>query len=264
MKLTGFKLEKTYFDCIDKEGNCFVIYWANLEFSFIRLIYSGLIFSNSQNVTFENSSLKKISKPIINDLLHFNNPTLKIKGDWERIDPPISILLYTDEQGRNLFWNCHHPRTLTKIVYNQKTFQGLGYAETLLLPIKPWKLPIDELRWGRFLSEKISIIWIQWKGKHPINKLICNSSVHEDAFFGENSIVFDNRRCVLLFQEITIVRKGKLSNVLAKMPWLKIIFNIRILNTIENKYKAKSSFTKDSIEIENGWSLFEIVTWVNK
>jgi hypothetical protein len=45
------------------------------------------------------------------------------------------------------------------------------------------------------------------------------------------------------------------------MPWLKIIFNSRILNTLEIKYKARSSFSIDLIAIEKGWSLFEIVTW---
>jgi hypothetical protein len=45
------------------------------------------------------------------------------------------------------------------------------------------------------------------------------------------------------------------------MPLLKIFLNRRILNTIEIKYKAKTTFTKNSAFLSNGWSLFEIVTW---
>jgi len=262
MKLLSFNLEKVYFDCIDEEGNCFVIYWANLKLSYIKLVYSGLIFSNSEGLCIEKSSLKKVSKPLVTDLLQFNNPRLKVIGDWRRLDAPISILLYTDKQGKELFWNCHHPKTFTNVVYNNKTFQGLGYAETLSLPIKPWQLPIDELRWGRFLSEHYTIIWIHWKGKNPINKIICNGTIYEDAIFEENRVLFDNGMSVLNFQETTIIRKGKLSNVLSRMPWLKIIFNSRILNTKEIKYKAQTSFSKNLITLDKGWSLFEIVTWM--
>ena len=41
----------------------------------------------------------------------------------------------------------------------------------------------------------------------------------------------------------------------------KQYFDCEILNTFEIKYKAKSSFHKDLITIDKGWSLFEIVTW---
>ena len=44
---------------------------------------------------------------------------------------------------------------------------GLGYAERLVLTIPPWKLPIETLRWGRFLSPSDWIVWIDWQGEHP-------------------------------------------------------------------------------------------------
>lgn len=261
MKAKIFELKKLYLDCIDEKGNCFIIYWAKLEFSLLKISYSGLIFSNAQNITIETSSLKKISNPLVNNLLHFDNPSLQLKGSWERVDAPVSMLLYTDSKGKEIFWDCHHPKTITNISYNDKLFQGLGYAETLSISIKPWLLPIDELRWGRFLSEKITLIWINWKGKYPVNKVFYNGTVYEDAIFEEDSVSFDKGSAILLFLEKTIIRTGKLANILAKMPWLKIIFNHKILNTVEIKFKSKSSFSKDSIVITNGWSLFEIVTW---
>jgi hypothetical protein len=256
-----FKLEKLYLDCIDNEGNCFIIYWANLQFYFIKVIYSGLIFSDSDNKTIEKSSLRKIPKPIINDLLHCDDPILQINGDWKRIDPPVSLMLYKDPLDRELNWNCHHPKTITEIFFENKIYHGLGYAETLSLPVKPWRLPIDELRWGRFLSENFTIIWIHWKGHHPVNKLFCNGKLYDDAIFEEKSITFNENNFVLTFQESSIIRKGKLSNILLKMKWLKIIFHSRILNTNEVKYKAKSSLHQNLRPVSKGWSLYEIVTW---
>lgn len=262
MKLLDFNLEKLYLDCIDEEGNCFVIYWANLKISFIKLIYSGIIFSDSKGLNSEKSSIKKITKPIVTDLIELNNPHLNLSGSWKRLDSPVSIKLFTDKNGNDLIWNCHHTKTNTNIIYNNRTFQGLGYAETLSLPIKPWQLPIDELRWGRFLSPNYTVIWINWKGSNPINKIICNGTIYEDAIFEEDKISFDNGKYILYFNDTSIIRKGKLSNLLSKMPWLKIIFNNRILNTIEIKYKSRTSLVKDSNILDKGWSLFEIVTWV--
>ncbi|MCX6232668.1 MAG: hypothetical protein NTZ33_14115 [Bacteroidetes bacterium] len=260
MKLTNFKLDKLYLDCIDKDGNCFIVYWANLKFSFLKISYSGLIFSDVNCVSVEKSSLRKIPEPLINDKLQFNNPKLQLKGNWEKIDTPVSLLLYTDPSGKELYWNCHHPKTLTNIIYKDKQYEGLGYAETLSLHFKPWQLPIDELRWGRYLSEKNTIIWINWKGKYPLNKIICNGVIYEDAVFEQQKICFDKAQSILFFEELCLLRKGKLSNILAKMPWLKLIFKSRMLNTIEIKYKARTSLIIDLNPVDKGWSLFEIVS----
>ncbi len=261
MNLTGFNLSKNYFDCIDDEGNCFIVYWAKLEFSLLKLNYSGIIFSNSQNLSIEKSSLKKIKRPIVNDLMQFKNPALKINGNWERLENPYTILLYTDAKGNKIFWDCHHPKTYTNIEYKDNSFKGLGYAETLTMEVKPWKLPIDELRWGRFLSENTTIIWINWKGNYPLNKIIYNGITFEDAIFDENKIMFNNNKSILSFEEKTIIRKGKLANVLARMPWLKLIFKSKILNTIEIKYKSRTSFSIGADIKCKGWSLYEVVTF---
>jgi hypothetical protein len=65
----------------------------------------------------------------------------------------------------------------------------------------------------------------------------------------------------LRFSEILIIRKGKLLNLFSGIYWLKFMFNRRILETMEIKYKAKTIFSKNGIGLSKGWSLFEIVTW---
>jgi len=254
-------MDKTYLDCIDNDGNCFIIYWAKIEFSVLKINYSGLIFSDSNGRISEKSSFAKINRPCIDDNLRIDYSHLCINGNWEKLTPGILSLLYRDRQGNELFWNCHHPKTQTRIKYRNRIYTGLGYAETLHLPIKPWQLPIDELRWGRFLSEKTTIIWIQWKDRYYLNKLYFNGALFEDALFEETQIVFNNGKYRLFFEQPSVIRKGKLSGVIARMPWLKMFFNSKILKTIELKYKSPSSFFVDSILYDKGWSLYEIVTW---
>jgi hypothetical protein len=232
-----------------------------VEFFLIRFVYSGLVFCDAEGFTTEKSTLRKTKKPLINGTIHLNHKFLKIGLSLKRTDDPIIRSLYIDSENNELIWNCHHPKALAEIVYNGKIYKGFGYAETLFSPIKPWNLPIDELRWGRFLSDSYTIIWINWKGKDPINKIFFNGIEFNDAIFENDIIIFGDGIYKLKFSEIQLIRTGKLSGLFSKMILLKIFFNSRILNTVEIKYKAKTTLSKNSSVLSNDWSLFEIVKW---
>lgn len=258
---TNFKIEKFYLDCIDDTGNCFIVYWAKVEFLLARFFYSGLIFCENEGSTIEKSSFRMTPKPVINKTINLNNRYLKIDLILKGIDDPISLSLYKNSHNNELIWNCHHPKSVAEIIYNGNKYKGYGYAETLVSFIKPWDLPIGELRWGRFLSDSDTLIWISWKGNYALNKVILNSYEFNDAIFEKDSIIFGEGTYHLKFSNIQVIRKGKISRVFSKMPYLKIFFNIRILNTVEIKFKAKTILNKNSLLLSKGWSLFEIVTW---
>jgi len=227
----------------------------------MRFIYSGLIFCDSEGLTTEKSTLRKTGKPAVDGTIQFNHKYLKTSVCLKRVDDAIMSSLYKESENNELIWNCHHPKALAKIIYNDKVYTGFGYSETLSLPIKPWNLLIDELRWGRFLSDPYTLIWIYWKGKYPLNKIFLNNIEYNDAIFGNSIVIFGDGNYQLKFSEIQLIRKGKLSGLFSKMKLLKIFFNRRILNTTEIKYKAKTTLSKNSVFLSNGWSLFEIVTW---
>lgn len=232
-----------------------------MDFSLIRFVYSGLVFCNAAGFKIEKSTLRKTKKPVINGILHLNNNFLNIGVSLKRNNDPIIRLLYKDGENNELVWNCHHPKALAEVIYNGNIYKGFGYAETLFIPVRPWNLPIDELRWGRFLSESYTLIWISWKGKYPINKIFFNSIEYNDVIFEEDMILFNGRMYELKFSEIQLIRKGTLSELLSKMKFLKLFFNHRFLNSVEIKYKARTSLNKNSLVLSNGWSLFEIAIW---
>ena len=259
----SFRLEKQYFDCIDDRGNCFIIYRVELHLFFIKIHYSELNFCDSYNITTGKSSLRKTVNPESGELLNYINTPLDLRGSWKRIDGSLPSYLFRDSENRELIWNCHHPKALTDIAHNGRTFRGYGYGETLFLTIKPWNLPIEELRWGRFLSDEYTIIWINWKGTHPLNKLYCNGKEYNDALFENDRINFDAGNYFLIFTETAVIRKGKLSSLFTEIPWMKIFINNRILNISENKFKSKSILSHNSEIKASGWSLYEIVRWKN-
>jgi hypothetical protein len=220
-----------------------------------------MIFSNADDQTIEKSSLRRTAEPQISGTTYFNHKFLNTVIRLKKIDGPISISLYEDSEGNELIWNCHHPKALADITHNGNIFTGLGYAETLSCPINPLKLPMKELRWGRFLSDSHTVIWINWKSDDPLNKVFLDGTEFNDAFFENDTLVFDNERHKLTFSEIRTIRNGKLSGLFSKMKYLKFFFNSRLLETVETKFKAKTILTGDSAFLSTGWSLFEIVKW---
>ena len=261
ISLTGFKIEKLYIDCIDDQGNCFIVYWAKVKLFLLKIIYSGLVFSNADGRAVEKSTIRKTIKPAINRTISFNNKFLKTSISLKRIDDPITRSLYKESEDNELIWNCHHPRALAEINYNGSIYRGLGYAETLFCPINPLKLPMEELMWGRFLSVSDTVIWIYWKDEHPMNKIFLNGIEYNDAVFNNETILFNGRNYKLAFSEIRDIRKGKLSGLFSKMKFLKIFFKSRLLDTLEIKHIAKTILSENSLFLSDGWSLFETVTW---
>jgi hypothetical protein len=259
--LPGFSLEKQYFDCIDARGNCFIIYLAELKYFFIKIHYSELIHNDCNGLTKGKSSLRKIIKPGNDDLLFYINNFLKVSGRWKRIDNPVPIHILWQEGKRELTWDCHHPKTNTEITYQGKTFTGYGYAETLLLTVKPSNLPLHSIRWGRFHSEGYTLIWISLDGGRKVNNIYCNGKEFNDIQHDAESLFFDGARYQLKFLETTSIRKGKLSSLFSSTPLLKLIFRKGLLATTENKFKAKSLLMHDRKISATGWSLYEIVTW---
>jgi hypothetical protein len=257
----SFSLKKLYADCIDEEGNCIIVYHAILDFHFIRFYYSSLIFSDSKNRVIERSTFNNTKVYISADEINLVQKSLKLEGTWKNQSKGILLNLYKDSQNKELIWNCHHPKTLTEINFKGLIYKGLGYAETLTLSFNPWKLPIDKLYWGRYLSSTETVIWIQWKGVFPLNRLFYNNFEYNDALIEDGIIVFGNDEFQLVFNNISTIRKGKLSEVLNKLPWLKALFKRSILGSIENKYKARSVFSRNNEILSEGWSLYETVIW---
>lgn len=259
--MNWFKLEKDYIDMVDPSGNSFIIYWAKLQVFGIPIIYSGLIFSDSKDQLTEKSRLWGMARPDFDGKLSFTQDAFAVKGTlMPNRDDSVSIELFKNLEGNGVVWNCHAPNLNASINYKGQLYQGLGYAETIVLDIQPYSLPIDELRWGRFVSEKNTLVWIRWEGPHPVNKVYHNGIIYEDGFYDENGMRFNDSKCVLSFKEPRVIRKGKLSGVLKRLPFLKVLFSKMMLDTEECKYKSEAVFKMEGLE-DKAWTIYEIVKW---
>ena len=257
----NFSLDKDYLDCVDDSGNCFIVYSAKIRFFLFTIDYASFIFSDQFDHLTEQATFHKSIVSTNSGLVKVSNKHLKINASWEKAKEPFQSLLYSNSHGI-VNWNCHHPIAHCDITYNNnRTFSGLGYAETLYLSIKPWELPIEDLNWGRFLTPGIAITWIRWTGRNPINKIYLNGKEFNDAQYLDDKIIFNEGKDVLSFSDPTIICEGKFSRHLSKIPLLKLFINKAFLKSTEFKYKSKTTYNSVFGTVYHGWSIFEIVKW---
>jgi hypothetical protein len=58
-----------------------------------------------------------------------------------------------------------------------------------------------------------------------------------------------------------VIRKGTLNDLFPGKHFLKYVIGRGIMKSMETKYIAKTCFSRNSIIITNGWSIYEEVIW---
>lgn len=249
-------IKKYYFDGIHNQGNSFILYEARLKIFGFSIPYSSYMLS--ENGEFVEKSVLLRSE-IGQGNSSFQNEKLKIFGKWQQIYEGFSEVLLDYAIGK-LHWDCRVPKARFQVSINEKSFEGLGYSELLMMNFSPWKLPISTLKWGRFLSENHTIVWIEWQGTHPLKKVYWNGNLVENVEISDKGIVFYDKNAQLTFENPISIKNEKLLSIADKYPFLKLFFSKKFLQSREMKFKSKSVFTIDN-QSESGFSLYETVLW---
>lgn len=260
---SDFSMSKWYMDCIDTDGNVFIGYSAVLKWKKINLNYTTVLHCDNLCKPTEHSSLRKHPSPSLkNNCLTWNPSKLRAQGTWHRIDPPFKRTLLNAGVGA-IRWECFQPKSNAEILIgSKKIITGLGYAEKLDTTIKPWELPFNELRWGRFLSQKDTIIWVNWKGDTNCNLLFHNGKSMKDAIVSDECVNINQSEFLLTFSSKLVLRKGPLiSTAFSNFPSLIGIFPNKILNTYECKWRSRGILKKENKKISEGWVIHEVIRW---
>jgi hypothetical protein len=121
---------------------------------------------------------------------------------------------------------------------------GLGYVEVLTLTLPPWRLPIDELRWGRFCAADGGAVWIEWRGPHPLKLGLLDGA--PAPFMPERLGLRDHR----------VLRSGRIGETaLAMIPRLDRLPG-RVLGLSETKWLSRGALAGSE-----GWAIHEVVRW---
>jgi len=260
---SGFSLSKWYLDCVTDEGEALVGYSAELRWKALSLEYSGFLVRRSTGEIITRSTLHGGKHPIASgDTVQWDCPSLKLKGSWDATQGPIRSTIF-GVSDMPLEWSCLQPHGAAEIsVADIGTFKGSGYVDYVDMPSQPWKLPVDELRWGRYLSETDSIIWMDFKGPCPETLVFHNGALCDNGLVTDSEINLGAGRPRLTFEDTQTLREGALaSTVLSIIPGINTLLPARMLNTEERKWRSRGTLKDGDSILGTGWTIHEVVLW---
>src|SRR5205823_2394765 len=126
------------------------------------------------------------------------------------------------------------------------------------MTLRPWLLPIQELRWGRFLSASAGIVWIEWRGPRPLTLLSVNGTIQEIGTVGDRESAWPTGRLEL--DAGFPLREGPLGvTALARVPLLKLLVPRAVREVHESKWLRRGNLVAAGGRVETGWAIDEVV-----
>ena len=252
-----FSLRKWYLDCVSKSGDVCIAYRAELKLGAVELLASGVLRFDGRGGLRTRWTARSCPEPAGDEVLTWEAPALGVTARFERLDPPCQATLLDGPEG-TVRWSCLHPRAEVEMWLAGEQLRGAGYAEILELTVPPWKLPIEELRWGRLLTPSHGLVWIEWQGSHP-QRVVLLDGRPVPGELEEEGLRAGASRARL--REPRVIRSGRIGEiVLAVAPALEQIVPGRVLGLAETKWLSRGALRVGSSE-EEGWAIHELVRW---
>ena len=257
----SFLLTKWYLDCVAENGDAVILYVANLRWNAVALHYGSVLTVLGGKVG-SVSSLRPGSLPEAESgKITVSLPHLDVEGTWKALRSPISKTFLESEQGA-VEWRCLQPMSQVEVILRGTTrLSGFGYAECLTLSILPWKLPLHELHWGRFLSEQDAIVWVDWRGPHNSRVVVHNGEECRVQSLTESEIVFADSAPRLQLDHGLVLRRGRLQDtVFSGVARLAKLLPRTMLAVDECKWRSRGVLHTPEGQL-SGWAIHEIVKW---
>ena len=262
----NFHLSKWFLDYISESGEAMVFYSAKLTWHGWSASYTSWLHFNASSGVRLKSRFRNVQIPQVKDIrITWNDTLFGVSGEWEPLAEPIQARLVDSEEGF-LDWKCFQPASKVHLRINNESLEGRGYAEQLILTIPPWRIPMDELRWGRFGSEENCLVWIELREKEIRQWLWFNGERIQNCIIEDDHIALPERDLILnLDRGVSLEAEKKISIVVDKLvryiPGFKKVIPLTFLMADEYKWLSKGQLQKYDKTISNGQAIHELVNF---
>jgi hypothetical protein len=128
------------------------------------------------------------------------------------------------------------------------------------MTVPPWRLPIDTLRWGRFLSPGRSVVWIDWRNGSGGKTWVFLDGMEVQGGMSEEAVFFEGGRVDLPAPGRLVLRSGPLSHLLRNLPGsLRTSRPGRALSIYETKWRTRGCLELEGAPRVPGWAIHEVV-----
>jgi hypothetical protein len=213
--------------------------------------------------TRSSSSLRKGQPPTVEDnVLKWHSSALQIDGTWRSLSRPLQETVLESDAG-SIHWHCLQPRAFASVrVGKTAAISGFGYVENVRMSIPPWRLPLQQLRWGRFLSETDELVWIDWCGPYSKQVVFYNGESVLATGITDHAVALAASATTLSLDRGRVLREGTIVHTaLAKLPGLEKILPRQILAVRECKWLSRAVLRRAGAAEAAGWAIHEVVQW---
>lgn len=189
---------------------------------------------------------------------HWHCPALRATVHWQGVrTPQDEITLWHDAGGGGARWQVLAPAAEMEFQIDGHVLRGRGYVECLRLDVAPWRLPIDELRWGRFIAPGHAVVWIEWL--HDTRRAWCfHNGVPVQAACSDQAVRWPGGRLEL--ERRQTLRSGRLGQTaFGRWPTLRALLPRRIRDYDETKWCASGTLHLTDGAAASGWAVHERV-----
>ena len=256
-----FSLQKWYLDVVTRRGDVVILYAARLRWGALRVGY-GSALEDRVDGTHRDVSTRRVDAPTRTEGgVGWQNGALEVAGRWCLDVPPFGRTL-ASTPGGVIRWTCHVPRARASVRVGDVTYHGLGYIEHLRLTIPPWQLPFDALRWGRHISDRHSLVWIDWRGPQRQSWVWLDGGEQHEAIVtdgGVSGLADGAELCLQGGRDV--VKRDVLAAFTGLLPGLARRLAGRLTGLHEHKRIEPSAIVRAGERQDAGWTLREVVTW---
>lgn len=257
-----FRLTKWYLDVVDGEGHSAIAYWSAIEWGPIAVGWQGLSLHLEAGRAVHRSRPGRGAAPSrANGRISWESDALGCRVTCDPWCPAFEQRLLDRPDGR-LDWRCEAPgaEAIFEMV-DGRVLHGTGYGEVLVLGLPPWRLPITQLRWGRWVSPvtRRSIVWIDWRGAYPLTLVLENGVPQQQPSVDDGEIRFAD--AALRLDASDTLHARTLADVLGAVPVVarRIPASWRMLE--DRKTRSRGTVHTAGAATDAGWAIHELVRW---
>jgi hypothetical protein len=129
------------------------------------------------------------------------------------------------------------------------------------MTLKPWRLPFERLRWGRFHSPADALVWIEWSGSTERSWVFVNGLELDDARTIPGGIDSPGDGVTLTIEEGSTLRSGRLVHTALRSLRNAVVLMPGWRKAHETKWLARARMVLPE-RASVGWAIHEVVQWV--
>ncbi|HEX5010035.1 MAG TPA: hypothetical protein VFY71_06515 [Planctomycetota bacterium] len=256
---SAFRLVKWYLDLVTEEGEVLIGYAADLRWGPLRLRCAATLAGRAPGPFRGATHLLGASLPTERDgVVRWRVGERGPRGEWTRVRAGPQRVLLDGPEGA-VRWSCLHASSEARArTARGPELSGRGYVERLELTCPPWRLPIRELRWGRFVAADAALAWIDWRGPQPLRLVLRDGEPVADARVDDDVVTAGD--AALRLSDPTTLRDGELGlTALRPLPLLRRALPPAMLGTRETKWLSRGELRRPDGRRARGWAVHELV-----